>query len=168
VDCFGAWLFEGTISETIEIRDKGDVVDTAAFQGVSTLLKASFSPASQLIRLGPRVFAETNIDQGNLPGCLKQADIEAFQNCQRLRTVPIPGNSQFEHIPRRAFQGCENLVSIDLQCAIYLSEGVFDRCNKLKSVKFIVVKIPEDTPAELLQEINKPRKRVLQLPLWKR
>jgi hypothetical protein len=164
INYFGAWIFEGTKVTEIEVPDALEVLDTGAYQGVVTLTKASFSPNSKLTRLGARAFAETNITGVNLPASLKQADIEVFKDCKELRIVAIPGTSQFEYIPPRAFDGCVKLVKVDLPGAIHLSENVFNACSALKSVKFITVVYPENVSAEERAEINKRRKRVLQLP----
>jgi hypothetical protein len=146
------------------LPDTLEVLDAGVFQQVATLTRATLTPNSKLTRLGARAFAETKITTISLPGCFRQADIEVFQNCKSLRDVNIPGDSIFEYIPPRAFQGAENLIKVDLPGALHLSEAVFDGCTKLKSVKFISVTIPPGASEELIQQIKERRKRRLVLP----
>ena len=115
-----------TAAEVPEAIDGNLVVEVGGFQERKNLKTVTFAERSQVARFGSRAFAESAIETIALPDSLKSMGESAFSECQSLRAVNWPNNSEFTAIPEYAFQGCK-LLSDDVVASIPASVTVIGR-----------------------------------------
>ena len=108
------------------------------------------------------VFANRNIQNATIPKTIKFIDPCSFENCNQLKKVCIPDDSQLEIIGKlafsnssivsfvvpkcvtkigNAFDNCHNLKCVEVQCEYLSNDQIFDDCSQLMIISFPNVKI---------------------------
>ena len=65
---------------------------------------------------------------------IKEVDVETFENHKKLQEVILP--TSITYIGSEAFHNCKNLKKVKLPNNVYINEGAFKNCIKLKNLNF--------------------------------
>lgn len=109
--------FDFTKLETIEIPNSVETIDVNAFSGLP-LQNVFFEQNSSLKTIGAGAFANTALQEIQIPASVQLLYYQAFYSCDSLKSV--------------VFENGSNLTDIGI--GIEVGRGVFEECGALKSV----------------------------------
>ena len=123
-------------SAMIRLGDDGNH-DTDYYWGRSIFegtvnLKTVVLPG-ELIQIGESCFANSGIQNIDIPATVSMIAPAAFYNCDQLKKVTLP--VELTYLGNEAFYDCDNLEIADLVDGVeYVGGNVFAFCEKLKKV----------------------------------
>jgi hypothetical protein len=124
------------IVETVHFNGSVISIPDGIFAGCRNLKEVTFYLGSRVERLGARCFAETSIEQIQVPDCVTQIGPEAFLGCKHLTVLTFGRNSRLNEIHDRAFVGTGVNAVIFPDKLRAIGVDAFSGCRNLTSVTF--------------------------------
>lgn len=87
-------------------------IEQGAFLDTPSLTTVTFKAPSSISTIGQGAFAYSGITNITLPESVTKIEQQAFDNCQKLKTINIPKN--VSNIETGAFNFCESLTAINV------------------------------------------------------
>ncbi len=123
------WDFSGT---TLHIRGTGDMYNYSKGQAPWSSLKfvtVEFDPG--ILSVGDYAFADSIVSTVNLTDSIKRIGTSAFENCDRMVTIPLQGLSE---IGERALYDCDSIASAAIAGSAEVGRSAFASCDRMTSV----------------------------------
>ena len=103
-------------------------IGDSSFEGCAALKRITLT--GRLERIGKAAFKNTGLKKIVFPKSLYYIGAEAFAGCRELDDIKIPGN--IDKIADGMFEGCENLIRIELEDGISeIGDRAFKDCMAL-------------------------------------
>ena len=137
----GRFAFYASGLEQLEFPASLRTVSQAAFAKCKSLRTVKFGEGLEVLGTDERpgegklwhgVFAESALENVELPSTLKRIEYGAFKDCKNLKTIKFP--ERLEYIGMCAFSG-SRLQSVAFPKSVRtVTQGVFYDCKDLKAV----------------------------------
>ena len=83
------------------------------------------------------IFARIDIEDVMIPSYIKKIDNFTFYDCQSLKNISFPDNSQIISFGVEAFRNCSSLVNIEIPSSLKIIDSYcFYSCSALKAISF--------------------------------
>ena len=130
------YAFADSSIETIAIPSSVKELGCGIFSGCEFL--SSVQLDCSIERLPDSFFAFSSLTSFDVPECIKVIGVCAFYSCRNLQTINL--NKGLKTIENRAFDGCTNLVSLNIpESIVKIGDGsryCFKECKNLKEIVY--------------------------------
>ena len=90
-----------------------------------------------LVKIGAHSFVGSGITSLYIPGTVDNIGVQAFQDCESLKTVEFSPDTRIQKLPNTVFEFCESLEEISIPASVReIEPGAFKGCTGLKSITF--------------------------------
>ena len=109
------------------------IISQKSFQNMPQLKTIEFGEVTEI---GQGAFYNTGIESVTITEHIQKINKNAFEQCEKLKTVEFSTNSQLETIEERVFSNCVSLKSIVLpESLVRLEKKVFEGCSNLSMIQ---------------------------------